>query len=117
MSRLKLYPRNIGPHGRLSPRQREVAQLIANGYTCEEISSLLGIEKRTVQYHLHGAMERFRTGTVPFLIYKMIRWGELPPGRELTIEQIRELRAVPYAYTSPEMTERILAGFAGNGEE
>lgn len=117
MSQFKIYPRNIGPHGRLSPRQREVAQLIANGYTCDEISILLGIEKRTVQYHLRGAMERFRTRTVPFLIYKMIRWGELPPGRELTIEQIHQLRGVPYAYTSPEMTQHILDGFPDNGEE
>ena len=98
---LKVYKRNVIPEGRLSPRQREVAQHLANGYSKKQIAGALGLTQRTVEYHLHGAMERFRVISLPALVYKMVRWGELPPGRYLSFSEIQEFRAVPYAFTSP----------------
>jgi DNA-binding NarL/FixJ family response regulator len=41
----------------LSPRQREVLQLLAEGYTMKEIAHLLKITPRTVAYHKYSMME------------------------------------------------------------
>jgi|SRR5579883_555574 len=41
----------------LSPRQREVLQLLAEGYTMKEIARLLGITPRTVAFHKYSMME------------------------------------------------------------
>ena len=104
--------RNLTPYGKLSPRQREIAQMTANGYTRKQIAYILGLQQRTVDYHLRCAMERFRANTLPYLIYKMVRYGELPIGSQLSLEQIKELRSVPFAYTSPEKVAGILAQFS-----
>jgi len=36
---------------RLSPRQREVLQLVAEGYTAKEIANILHISVKTVEFH------------------------------------------------------------------
>jgi DNA-binding NarL/FixJ family response regulator len=41
----------------LSPRQREVLQLLAEGRTMKEIGSILKITARTVAFHKYGMME------------------------------------------------------------
>jgi DNA-binding NarL/FixJ family response regulator len=49
------------PSGRqveLSPRQREVLQLLAEGHTMKEIARLLKITPRTVAFHKYTAMEQ-----------------------------------------------------------
>lgn len=52
------------PWARLSPREREVAQLLAEGYSMKEVASILGIATRTVEFHKYRAMEALgvRTG-------------------------------------------------------
>jgi DNA-binding NarL/FixJ family response regulator len=47
----------------LTPRQREVLQLIAEGKALKEIASLLNISVRTVEFHKNGLMQvlGFRT--------------------------------------------------------
>jgi DNA-binding NarL/FixJ family response regulator len=53
-----LHPRE--PAGRpveLSPRQREVLQLFAEGHTMKEIASSLKITPRTVAFHKYSMME------------------------------------------------------------
>ena len=49
--------------GQLTPRQREVLQLIAEGKSLKEIGQLLGISVRTVEFHKNGLMQvlGFRT--------------------------------------------------------
>jgi DNA-binding NarL/FixJ family response regulator len=49
--------------GQLTPRQREVLQLIAEGKTLKEIGQVLGISVRTVEFHKNGLMQAlgFRT--------------------------------------------------------
>jgi len=49
--------------GQLTPRQREVLQLIAEGKTLKEIGQVLGISVRTVEFHKNGLMQvlGFRT--------------------------------------------------------
>jgi DNA-binding NarL/FixJ family response regulator len=41
----------------LSPRQREVLQLLAEGYTMKEIARILEITPRTVAFHKYSMME------------------------------------------------------------
>jgi DNA-binding NarL/FixJ family response regulator len=43
----------------LSPRQREVLQLLAEGRTMKEIAAILKITPRTVAFHKYGMMEEF----------------------------------------------------------
>ena len=49
--------------GRLTPRQREVLQLIAEGKSIKEIAQILKISPRTVEFHKNGIMQElgFRT--------------------------------------------------------
>lgn len=44
--------------GDLSPRQREVLQLVAEGHTAKEIAVLLHISKKTVDFHKGRIMDR-----------------------------------------------------------
>jgi DNA-binding NarL/FixJ family response regulator len=48
----------------LTPRQREVLQLLAAGKTAKEIAALLGVSTRTVEFHKYKMMEALglRTG-------------------------------------------------------
>jgi DNA-binding CsgD family transcriptional regulator len=43
---------------RLSPRQREIVDLVAEGRTSKEIAVALGISESTVNWHLANAFER-----------------------------------------------------------
>jgi DNA-binding CsgD family transcriptional regulator len=95
-----IHPKHIGKRGQLTTRQREIAQLIAMGYTTKQIATYFHIQRRTVQYHLRGAMERMGAVTIPNLVYMLVRWGELPQGSELSPEQIERNREKPYAYVS-----------------
>ncbi len=43
--------------GGLTVRQREVLQLLAEGHTAKEISSILNLSRRTIEYHKYHLME------------------------------------------------------------
>ena len=45
----------------LSPREREVLQWCAQGKTSWEISQILGITERTVNFHVYQAAEKLGT--------------------------------------------------------
>jgi DNA-binding NarL/FixJ family response regulator len=45
----------------LTPRQRQVLNLIARGHTNKEIARLLGISQRTVKFHVAAIFQRLRT--------------------------------------------------------
>lgn len=51
--------------GKLTPRQREVLQLVAEGHSGKEIAARLGISAKTVEYHKASLMNRLgvRTGS------------------------------------------------------
>lgn len=53
-----------GEAAALTPRQREVLQLLAAGKTAKEIAALLGVSTRTVEFHKYKMMETLglRTG-------------------------------------------------------
>ncbi len=47
----------VGEDERLTPRQREVLQLLAEGKVMKEVSSILNMSSRTVAYHKYRMME------------------------------------------------------------
>jgi DNA-binding NarL/FixJ family response regulator len=53
---------------RLTPRQREVLQLLAEGRSAKEIATILGISSRTVEFHKYKMMEELGVKTVAELI-------------------------------------------------
>jgi len=57
----------------LTPRQREVVQLIAEGRSMKEVASILSIAPRTVAFHKYRIMEQLRLKTTADLIQYAIR--------------------------------------------
>ncbi|WP_165252835.1 response regulator [Paludisphaera soli] len=64
-----------GPAGGLTPRQREVLRLIAEGETTKAIARRLGISIKTVESHRTLLMERLGIHDVPGLVRYAIRAG------------------------------------------
>jgi len=59
-----------GGHGRglLTPRQREIVQLVAEGRSLKEVGSILNISPRTVAFHKARIMEQLRISSTAELI-------------------------------------------------
>ena len=62
-------------HLRLTPRQREVLQLIIEGHTMKEIASRLGISTRTAESHKYEMMESLGVESTAELIQYAIKLG------------------------------------------
>jgi DNA-binding NarL/FixJ family response regulator len=60
---------------RLTPRQREVLQLIIEGHTMKQIASLLGISTRTAESHKYEMMESLGVESTAELIQYAIKLG------------------------------------------
>ena len=60
---------------RLTPRQREVLQLLAEGRSAKEIASVLRISSRTVEFHKYRMMEELGMKTVAELVKYAINKG------------------------------------------
>jgi DNA-binding NarL/FixJ family response regulator len=73
------YVRRVGsehsPLESLTPRQREVLQLIAEGHTSREIAHILGISTKTVDSHRAQMMERLDIHDIAGLVRYAIRTG------------------------------------------
>ena len=63
------------PLGSLTPRQREVLQLLAEGHSAKEIASDLSISARTVEFHKYQVMETLGIRTNAELIHFAIKHG------------------------------------------
>jgi DNA-binding NarL/FixJ family response regulator len=63
------------PLEQLSPRQREILQLIAEGRTTKEIAFLLNVSAKTVETHRSQLMERLDIHDVAGLVRYAIRQG------------------------------------------
>lgn len=64
--------------GELSPRQREVLQLLAEGRTMKEIAGILRITARTVAFHKYGMMQELGIKTSAELVQYAIKQRVLP---------------------------------------
>ncbi|MFL5303274.1 MAG: response regulator [Anaeromyxobacteraceae bacterium] len=71
--------RPAGPFEVLSPRQREVLQLIAEGLSTKEIASRLDLGVKTVETHRAELMERLGIHGVAGLVRYAIRVGLVQP--------------------------------------
>jgi DNA-binding NarL/FixJ family response regulator len=64
---------------RLTPRQRQILQLIAEGLGTRQIAERLFLSVKTVETHRGQIMQRLETYDVPGLVRFAIRHGLLPP--------------------------------------
>jgi DNA-binding NarL/FixJ family response regulator len=67
--------RPADPVASLTPRQREILQLVAEGRTAKEIASSLAISSRTVEFHKCQMMETLGIHTNAELIHFAIKHG------------------------------------------
>jgi DNA-binding CsgD family transcriptional regulator len=61
--------------GELTPRQREVLQLVAEGRSAKEIAAVLRISRRTAEFHKARLMETLGVQNTAELIQYAIRTG------------------------------------------
>ncbi len=59
----------------LTPRQKEILQLIAEGFSTREIADLLGVSIKTIEAHRANLMDRLDIRDVPGLVRLAIRSG------------------------------------------
>jgi len=63
----------------LTPRQREVSQLLAEGRNMREAAATLDISTRTVAFHKYQIMEEHRLKTQSDLVMFAIKQGVIVP--------------------------------------
>jgi two-component system, LuxR family, response regulator FixJ len=64
---------------RLTPRQAEIFDLVAEGLTSQQIAGRLGISVRTVESYRAEIMEKMQAGSVAILVRQAIRLGRITP--------------------------------------
>ena len=69
------WRRERGAKRSLTPRQREVLQLIVEGYTMKQIAAQLGISTRTAESHKYEMMEGLGVESTAELIQYAIKLG------------------------------------------
>ena len=60
---------------RLTPRQREVLQLLAEGHSMKEAGTILGVTARTVAHHKYTMMRGLEIGTTAELVQFAVKHG------------------------------------------
>lgn len=77
------YVRRMGgardPLDALTPRQREILQLVAEGHTSKDIAQRLGLSFKTVEGHRAQVMERVGVHDVAGLVRFAVRVGLVSP--------------------------------------
>lgn len=68
-------PPGAGGSAELSPRQREVLQLLAEGKSMKEAAAILNITTRTVEFHKYRMMELLKLKTSAELVQYAVRQG------------------------------------------
>jgi DNA-binding NarL/FixJ family response regulator len=61
------------PSQELTPRQREVLQLLAEGHTMKEIASVLSVTLRTVAFHKYSMMEHLQVKSTAELVQYAVK--------------------------------------------
>jgi DNA-binding NarL/FixJ family response regulator len=72
--------RVVSRHDSLTPRQREILQLIAEGHSTKAIAKLLGISVKTAETHRTQLMERLDLHTIAEVVHYAIQAGLVQPG-------------------------------------
>ena len=68
-----LHADEHGPAAELTPRQREVLQLLAEGRSMKEVASVLNLTPRTVAFHKYRMMEQLGVKSTAELIQYAVR--------------------------------------------
>lgn len=63
------------PVAALTPRQREILQLLAEGRSAKEIGAVLNVSARTVEFHKYQMMERLDLHTNAELVHFALKHG------------------------------------------
>jgi DNA-binding NarL/FixJ family response regulator len=63
------------PRAELTPRQREVLQLLAEGKSMKEVAAILDLTPRTVAFHKYRMMEQLRLKTSAELVKFAVQQG------------------------------------------
>jgi FixJ family two-component response regulator len=73
----------------LTPREREVFELVVRGGTNKQVARSLGCTERTIKAHRHMVMEKMRAQTLPELVSLAGRVGLLgaAPANQPTVER------------------------------
>jgi DNA-binding NarL/FixJ family response regulator len=66
---------NADTAGKLTARQREVLQLLAEGRSAKEIASILNVSPRTVEFHKYKMMEQLNINTSAELVQYAVKHG------------------------------------------
>jgi DNA-binding NarL/FixJ family response regulator len=69
------------PLDALTPRQREILQLVAEGHTSKDIAQRLGLSFKTIEGHRAQVMERLGVNDLAGLVRFAVRVGLVPPER------------------------------------
>jgi len=76
---IRTYQEGVSPEKdllkKISPRQREILQLQAEGRSAKEIASILNISTRTVEFHKYRMMEQLNIKTSAELVQYAIKHG------------------------------------------
>jgi DNA-binding NarL/FixJ family response regulator len=78
MEARKTFKREDGGESQLeqlTPRQREVLALTAQGFSMKEVALMLNISVKTVETHRSNLMERLDLHNVPRLVHYAIKAG------------------------------------------
>jgi DNA-binding NarL/FixJ family response regulator len=65
--------------GKLTPRQRDVVRLVAEGLTTKEVAAALGLSHRTVETHKYQSLEALGLKTTAELIRYAVKHGLTTP--------------------------------------
>src|SRR2546422_11730188 len=65
--------------GRLTPRERQVVQLVAEGKSTKQVAALLGITLKTAEFHRARVMKKLDVHDVAGLVRYAIREGLITP--------------------------------------
>ncbi|MBX7185751.1 MAG: response regulator transcription factor [Vicinamibacteria bacterium] len=69
----------VDPLDALTPRQREILQLVAEGFTSKDVAHRLGLSQKTVDTHRAQIMERLGVHDVAGLVRFALRVGLVAP--------------------------------------
>jgi DNA-binding NarL/FixJ family response regulator len=69
----KLDKLRLGPHRKLTPRQREVVQLLAEGKSNKEVAAALGVSVKTAETHRANIMQRLDYHSITELVRYALR--------------------------------------------
>jgi DNA-binding NarL/FixJ family response regulator len=68
-----MHPDAVSLDDPLTPRQREVLQLLAEGHSMKEVASVLNLAPRTIAFHKYRMMEQLKVKSTAQLIQYAVR--------------------------------------------